>query len=272
MGNTQARAMIFCSARRLALASWSTHHVLIVDVPTSQPATVTARFTEHTAAVSHLASSREWLASTDVNGAVHVFNLDRSEHHARVPVGDSCGRLPTALGFAAETGHLLVVNANHEIVVFDVEEQALVANVGWPVRIPKRVLPSHERVCGISCAPRVPNKFVIWGHNFLLQLSWAKPKDEKRGPTPIWRSYKEGNNDMKHILALFMLDETEWGPPLLEPDVAPSASKKRKLEDATEQKSDAVMVLTLEVSEAALLKALPVAFDRKRYHKTNNDT
>jgi len=260
--------MLFCSARLLALATWNTHQVLILDNPADQPATVTARFTEHTAPVSHLASAREWLASADVSGAVHVFNLDRSEHHARVPVGAAGGRLPTALGFSSERNHLFVVNSSHELIVFDVEEQAIAASVASPVQIPRRVLAPHDRVCGISSAPGVPDKLFLWGHNSLLQLSWAKPKDATSGSAPVWRSYKEGNKDMRNILAMATLDEAEWGEPLLDSTADTLASKKRKrVEGASEQVKKTTMVLTLEVSEAAVQKALPVAFDRKKYHK-----
>merc|ERR1712151_173395 len=101
-------------------------------------------------------------------------------------------------------------------IVFDVEEQAIAANMASPMRIPSRVLSPHDRICGISCAPGAPEKLFLWGHNSLLQLSWAKDEDGKSESKPVWRSYKDGNQEMRNILAMSLLDEGEWGAPLLE--------------------------------------------------------
>jgi len=271
---TPARALLFCGKSLLALASWSTHQVLVVDVARSA---VVARLSEHAAAVSHLAGACEWLASADVSGAVHVFNLDSLEHHAQVPVGSGQG-LPTALGFCAQRNHLLVVFSSHTLVVFDVEAQALAATLP-PLQIPQKLLDPHERVCGVVAPPGTPDKLLLWGHGFMLALQMqpgtggtaaAQPDGQGcqggQGGHGGWRTYR----GMKHILALTALDEAQWGSPLLAgPKPDPAAPGDEQPQAKRRRQGDRVeaMVLTFEVHPRAVEKALPPAFESKKFNR-----
>jgi U3 small nucleolar RNA-associated protein 4 len=222
---TPARAMLFCGTKLLALATWSTNEVLLVDVV---QLSVVARFTEHNAPVSQLAASGEWLASADVTGGVHIFNLDSLEHHTKVPIGQG---IPTALAFHAQRSQLIVVTSSHNLVVFDVEAQALInhdATESGSLEVPKGMVPSHVRICGVASPLGHPNKLLLWGHSFMLGLD-LRPKTHEAFPTSSgdadndvtvvvkdkdncrWRRY----DGMQHILALCMLDESQWGATLL---------------------------------------------------------
>jgi len=159
-----ARALLFCGAGLLAIAAWKTHRIHLLDVARL---VVVACFAEHTAAVSLLASAGEWLASADTLGEVHIFNLDSLQHHARVPVSDG-DAFPTAITFDSAGKRLLIVLSNHEVLIFDVEAQNLVAGMTSSLRIPEKVLPNHERVCGIACLPGSEDKILLWGHGSLV--------------------------------------------------------------------------------------------------------
>jgi len=246
---TAARAMLFCSASLLALATWSTHQIVVVGVP---QLSALARFSEHQAAVALLASAGEWLASGDAAGAVHVFNTDSLEHHSRVPVGSDQG-FPTALAFCAQRSQLLVALSSHNVLVFDVEARALSA-AAPSLHVPERLVTRQERICG-AVAPAAPGRrWLLWTHDALLALELRAPAAPtppaaaapaatepaeaaeaaeaaasrkrpilgggsaagERRAVPLgmcrWHVYR----GMKHILSLHALDAAQWGPPLHE--------------------------------------------------------
>mmetsp|Transcript_63497 Transcript_63497/g.148022 ORF Transcript_63497/g.148022 Transcript_63497/m.148022 type:complete len:746 (+) Transcript_63497:108-2345(+) len=287
---TTARAMLFCSASLLALATWSTHQVVVIGVP---QLAIVGRFSEHHAAISPLAAAGEWLASGDASGVVHVFNVDTMEHHAQVPIGTGQG-FPTALALRAQKNHLLVVLSSHTVIVFDVEAKTLVASVP-PLRIPPLVLMPNQRVCGaVATAGALSCKWLLWTHELLLALEFqpAAAGQSVNGPEDMLKKGSRGESlvaetmpspdnckwrifrDMKHILALHPLDESQWGAPLhgkhpgegrsgaavLNEDEASAPAKRRRSEQAVQ-----TMVLTFEVSPEAVSKALPPAFERKRF-------
>jgi len=267
---TPARAMLFCGTKLLALATWSTNEVLLVDVV---QLSVVARFTQHNAPVSHLAASGEWLASADVTSGVHIFNLDSLEHHTKVPIGQGT---PTALAFHAQRSQLIVVTSYHNLVVFDVETQALATTLPQ-LEVPKGMLELHMRICGVASPLGNPDKLLLWGHSFMLglELRQGKLPDEKAATDASgdamdnnvkvvvkdqddcrWRRY----DGMQHILALCMLDESQWGATLLRRDGEPRSEKRQKCERRIQ-----AMVLTLEVAPEAAERALPVAFERRKF-------
>jgi len=272
---TPARAMLFCGTKLLALATWSTNEVLLIDVVQKS---VVARFTQHNAPVSQLAASGEWLASADVSGGVHIFNLDSLEHHTKVPIGQG---IPTALAFHAQRSQLIVATSYHTLIVFDVEAQALATTVP-ELEVPTTMLEEHVRICGVASPLGNPDKLLLWGHSFMLGLELCQGTfPEKKATTGIamdtdvtvvvqdepdcrWRRY----DGMHHILALSMLDESQWGAAMLrreqelEPhqDGEPRPGKRQKCENRMQ-----AMVLTLEVAPEAAERALPVAFERRKF-------
>jgi len=161
-----ARSLLFCSENLLAMAAWESHRLHIVDV---QKLKVTACFTEHSAAVTLLASAGEWLASADVSGSVHIFNLDSLRHQARVPTGSS-QEFATALSFDTAGKCLLIALSTHKVLIYDVETQALRAGLPSLIAVPSEVLPLHERICSITALPGLPERLILAGHNFMLAL------------------------------------------------------------------------------------------------------
>lgn len=265
-----SRQMLFCSPALLAAAPSKGHELLVLDVT---QLVVVARFNEHRAAITCLAASGggEWLASGDIAGTTHVYSLDALAHHAQVPVGRDQG-FPTAMGFDSGRHRLLVVTSKHYVLVFDVESQTLAAEVPSPLRIPPRLVAPHVRACGIVAPPGTKDKLLLWGHSFMLKLDLIaaqKAEAEEDGPAKRrklvdgaadeegspWKLYE----DMEHIVALHALEESQWGGAVLPPQSG--EGKKRKGGAAAKS-----MVLTLEVAPSALKKALPEAFERKKFN------
>merc|ERR1712216_249795 len=249
---TAASALLFFGAGSLlAMACWGSGELMILD---TSRLVVSARLAQHKAQVSHLAAKGEWLTSCDVEGGTHVFNVDTLSHHARVPVGSSTG-FPTALGFDARGKRLIVVLSSHEVVVFDVEAQALVANVPSPSRIPVKLLQPQKRLSGVVASLGRPDKVLLWGHQSLISMDLrpeaqapAVDAEEAPGgaPTPKKKAKKnkkgaqtpkktddvqdakepaavvcgeapfQSFEGMKNVLAMAGLDEARWGGPILQ--------------------------------------------------------
>eukprot|EP00929_Paragymnodinium_shiwhaense_P030243 TRINITY_DN17162_c0_g1_i1.p1 TRINITY_DN17162_c0_g1~~TRINITY_DN17162_c0_g1_i1.p1 ORF type:complete len:775 (-),score=188.67 TRINITY_DN17162_c0_g1_i1:86-2410(-) len=296
---TAASALLFFgSGSLLALASWGTGELLIVD--TSRLAIV-ARLTQHKAHVTHLAATGEWLASSDVTGETHIFSVDTLQHHVRVPIGSSNG-FPTALGFDARGKRLVVVLSSHQVVVFDVEAQALVSNVPTPSRIPATVLDPHQRISGVVASPGRPDKVILWGHQCVVSLDLTAAaqeapaaEDEMEQPTPkkARKNKKQSAADaelaeepeelvrsqgpfqrfrhMKTLLAMAGLDESRWGNKVLQGYCLQDSSSDVKTPEKKGKKRPAsgntvsALALTLEVSQEAAEKSLPQAFERKQF-------
>jgi len=282
-----ARSLLFCGSNLLAVAPRASSKVVLFDV--AQMA-ITARLDAHRAPVSLLATEGEWLASGDLEGAVHIFSLDSLQHHARVPAGatddKSTSAFPTAFCFSR--GRLIVALSSGKIIVFDVEAQTLAADVTSIVPIPTKLVPAYARVCGIVAPSGTQNKLLVWGHNFMARLELrslqdlepAKEKKRRRsksggddaieGKTPTnnapepydWMGY----DGMQHILSMCALEESQWGNPLLTGNTEAGSmltpGQKRIRETFTESRT---MVLTMEVSPGAIVKGLPQAFERKKH-------
>lgn len=271
---TPARALLFCgpdSAPLLAVAAWSGGQVLLLDAKRME---VVATIAEHDAPVSHLATTKEWLASADTSGAAHVFSLDSMLPHARVPAGSAEGRT-TALAFDARGRSLLLALSTHRVVAFDVEEQAFAAGFAVAPRVPDRILAPHARICGIAAPRGAPHKLLLWGHGFVLSLEvkpWRQAGAEGQGGGAAGPRTVEGScawrklPPMRHLLGLCALDEATWGPsllrgqPMLTEEGQPPGKKRRTSAEVSS------MVVTVEVTPEAAQAALPVAFERKRYH------
>jgi hypothetical protein len=148
------------------MASWDNHRVHIVDV---QKLKVTACFSEHRAPVTLLAAAGEWLASADVSGCVHLFNLDSLRHQARVPAGNS-QEFPTAMRFDLASKCLLIALSSHKVIIYDVETLALRTGLPSLVLVPAKVLPLHERICSITTLPDRQDRLILAGSSFMLAL------------------------------------------------------------------------------------------------------
>ncbi|CAK0852750.1 unnamed protein product [Prorocentrum cordatum] len=271
---TPARALLFCgpdSAPLLAMAAWSGGKVLLLDAKRME---VVATIAEHDAPVSHLAATKEWLASADTSGAAHVFSLDSMLPHTRVPAGSAEGRT-TALAFDARGRNLVLALSTHRIVAFDVEEQAFAAGFAVTPRVPDRILAPHARICGIAAPRGAPHRLLLWGHSFVLSLEvkpWMLAGAEGQSCGAAGTRVVEGScawrrlPPMRHLLGFCALDEATWGPsllrgqPMLTEEGQPPGKKRRTGAEVSS------MVVTLEVAPEAAQAALPVAFERKRYH------
>jgi len=264
---TMARTLLFCgSAGLLAVAEWGgACQVLMVDVARLK---VLARFAEHKAPVSLLASAQEWLASADASGAVHVFNLDTLQHHARVPVGGAGGAFATAMTFDARGSRLIVALSTHKLVIFDVESQTLAEGLPAHLEIPRQAFEPHSRICGLAAPPRAASKVLLWGHSSMAQLEirpWAAAAEEvgRKPGTCRWLKYTRKN----HLLALCALDEGQWGRPLLSDDGAAAGQEKAPAAGPAKRRRTAVQAMTLamEVTPGAVERSLQQPFERKKF-------
>lgn len=251
-----ARTMLFCGTGLLAIAAWSKPEILVLDVTRCS---VAARFDRHSAPVTLLAASGEWLASADAAGAVHVFNMDSLQHHSQVPIGGDKRGFPTAMGFSSRGRRLVVVQSTHELAIIDVETQALVA--GMPSHIPRKVLPEYERVCGVV-SPR-EDRVLFWGHGYMLALDTTC---KAAGGGNAFEKCFQKYDGMRYVLAVSSLDEARWGSPILKEytlaEDDPKPTKRRKSSGA------GAMLLVVHIPLDAAEKSLPPAFERKQYYRT----
>jgi len=249
--NMPARALLFCGSGLLASAPRTTNEVVVLDVGALS---VVARLKKHKAPVALLATEGEWLASSDLNGVVHIFSLDKLQHHAKVPLGcddnEKVRAFPTALCFDGGRNRLIVALSTHKLIIFDVEALTLAQDVPSIVTIPPKTVPPCARVCGISAPPAGRGKLLLWGHSFLVKVDLKAPGDkdaEEEQPkkkkkrkskagtpegaeaaaTDASKGGGDGNNSteacvwkayegMQHIVSLHPLEESQWGAPLLD--------------------------------------------------------
>jgi len=286
-----SRALLFCSESLLVMAAWESHRLHVVDV---QKVKAAACFSEHSAAVTLLASAGEWLASGDVSGCVHVYNLDSLRHQSRVPAGSS-HEFPTAMTFDAAAKCLIIALSSHKVLIYDVEAEALTARLPSLIAVPPFVLPTHERICGITALPDLPDKLILTSHNSLVALDLGQlalrgeqsagdgaelPAKKKRSiqkaqdkdapsrnklhisdatdTSPcVWRTYPK--MALQHIFGIWALDRSRWGKPVLDHHFLESGAAKRKHMDIE------AMLLTLEVAPETVERSLPVPFEKKKY-------
>lgn len=161
-----ARSLLFSGKNLFVLAAWRSHRLHVMEVAKAKPS---ACFSEHSAPVTLLVSAGEWLASGDISGSVHLYNLDSLQHQARVPAGSS-QEFPTALSFDASGKCLLIGLSTHKVLIYDIEAQALAATLPSVVSVPAGVLLPHDRICSISELPALPKKLILAGHDFLVVL------------------------------------------------------------------------------------------------------
>lgn len=225
------RAMCF-AGRMLVMATWHDHRILLLDC---KDQTIITTFEEHQAPVTHLvaggADHAEWLLSGDVAGAVKIWDLDALALHCSVPTGEET---VTALAFDASGRKALLVNAQHQLNVFDIESQSLEQQL----KIPPRYLPPHARVCGVCSIGA--SKLLLWGHGFLLAAYLDKD-------SPRWQTWPE-----RFILGLAALSG-----PWLHPTKSTKGSRP--------QKSTDTVAIAVQVSEAETRELLPEPFERKKY-------
>lgn len=271
-----ARALLFCSESLLIMAGWESHRLHVVDV---QKLKATATFSEHSAPVTLLASAGEWLASGDVSGRVHLYNLDSMRHQVRVPAGSS-QEFPTALSFDTAGKNLIIALSTHKVLIYDIEAQTFAANLPAVIAVPAAVLPMAARICSITS---LPEKLILTGHEFMLtldlqQLALLKSKSARGEPLPdvpapvnprfkkklgfkndnltshgirlhisdakdtspcVWRSYSKMT--LRHVFGIFALDRSRWGKPVLPNHYLPpgDAVEKRLKTEAAASEEDA---------------------------------
>merc|ERR1719375_2656540 len=112
---------LFCGGGggMLALASLNSFEIVIIDVTAGKAPSIQGQFSEHRDVVSILAASREWLASADASGAMHLYDLDGLQHHCSIPAFRKS--FPTALGFDSSGERLFAASSLHKLMIFDIE-------------------------------------------------------------------------------------------------------------------------------------------------------
>eukprot|EP00397_Hematodinium_sp_SG-2012_P022292 GEMP01023085.1.p1 GENE.GEMP01023085.1~~GEMP01023085.1.p1 ORF type:complete len:704 (+),score=135.17 GEMP01023085.1:142-2253(+) len=146
--------LLFTGPHTLVAASLKSFKVVVIDTRTC---IVQSRFKHHKASVSHLACSREWLCSADVNGQMHLYNMDTLEHYCKVPSFDR--GIPTCVTFTkAQKPQVVAVSSYHQFFVFDIDSRSLQATVS----IPTHILRSHHRVHGAITHPQDAEKILFW--------------------------------------------------------------------------------------------------------------
>ncbi|KAF7320238.1 WD-REPEATS-REGION domain-containing protein [Mycena kentingensis (nom. inval.)] len=117
----------------------------------------------------------QWLASSDVHGRTHIFNLDSVQHHCMLP---SFPLPAQSLAFDPSRPNILVLAfPNNTIQIFDVEARNFPA---WGKEIceslPKRLTRTHDHVLGVLFDPALvdkgatPRSILLWGATWLCRV------------------------------------------------------------------------------------------------------
>jgi U3 small nucleolar RNA-associated protein 4 len=127
--------------------------------------------TIRTMAVSH---DGQWLASGDSVNRVFVYHLDSLQLHTIVPMRDTAH---VHLSFEPHRNHLIVVNANHFFVVYDVELRAFAEfSQRYPSEsdFPKAYLNRPEKIIGTAFNPARPYSVIFYGLSFMCLVDLNK--------------------------------------------------------------------------------------------------
>mmetsp|Transcript_38071 Transcript_38071/g.89121 ORF Transcript_38071/g.89121 Transcript_38071/m.89121 type:complete len:784 (+) Transcript_38071:83-2434(+) len=288
-----SRALRFCghADRILAASMFSDHKVVLVE-PSSG---ILCSMESHRHPVHILEGSHEWLVSADTSGAVHLTNLDSLSHFARLPTSSAEGVFPTAVGLNHAQKQVIVALSNHEVLIYKIEEDGVsFVSTLRGLQVPRSLLRSHQRICGVTPVPEKPELVLLWGESFLLGLNLdyaskmepdgltertgvSSEKEVRRRLAPDritttgpWRMYPK----LKHCLSVCSVLQEEWGDPLLQ-NHAVTAVDRRALDDGSGQppaKKARMAIQTTMISfEVTSDKAKdgPQPFERKRYQASN---
>jgi len=269
-----ARALLFCGDSTLAIAPRATKELTILSLSSGK---ITGRFKKNKGPVSILASEGEWVAAADLSGVVQVYNLDKMEHHSRVPLGtDDVGASSVVTAMCIDGGRqrLIVALSSRKFVIFDIEARILCENIPSVIPYPRNLIPTFNRVCGLVAPPEGKGKLLIWGHGFLnslnVQFEWPEgyrpPKKQRtddeltKGAGYLDKIFWRGYPEMSHIMALHCLEESQWGNQLLKDCKIPRAGVALSKAD-----DPRAMVVTLEVAPSSITDSLPPKFERKKF-------
>nr|GAT47880.1 predicted protein [Mycena chlorophos] len=112
----------------------------------------------------------QWLASSDVHGRTHIFNLDSVQHHCLLP---SFPQPAQSICFDPSRPSILVLAfPDNSIQIFDVEARQFPA---WGKEIsdnlPKRLTRTHDHVLGAVFDPaQKPRAVLLWGATWLCKI------------------------------------------------------------------------------------------------------
>jgi len=151
--------------------------ILKIDDSTSS---VMGTFQNHEAPITHVTSyNAEWLCTADaINGSLHLYNLDKMEHHCVIP-SFSKG-VPTAINFSSAAGLTLIATSSaHELMLFDVEKKKLRNDI---IQVPEHILQSTHRISGIVPHHTNPQRMLLWTPRVLVkvQLDCKDPEEDKK--------------------------------------------------------------------------------------------
>ncbi|KAF7306724.1 WD-REPEATS-REGION domain-containing protein [Mycena indigotica] len=134
-------------------------------------------FTPIATSILRLATSfdGQWLASSDVHGRTHVFNLDSVQHHCVLP---SFPLAAQSICFDPSRPSVLVLAfPDNSIQIFDVEARQFPP---WGKEIcdnlPKRLTRTHDHILGVTFDPAMesqsstPRSMLLWGSTWLCKL------------------------------------------------------------------------------------------------------
>ncbi|CAK5279981.1 unnamed protein product [Mycena citricolor] len=173
---------------RLSNASLSDRAIKGRAAQTDEPETPEDETTERAniTSILRLATSfdGQWLASSDIHGRSHVYNMDLLQHHCVLP---SFPQAAQALSFDPSRPNLLVLAfPDNSIQLFDVEAKQFPS---WAKDIsnnlPKKLTRTHDHILGVTCDPsgRLPRHILCWGSTWMCKLKLddsGKPSRRKR--------------------------------------------------------------------------------------------
>ncbi|KAJ7071242.1 WD40-repeat-containing domain protein [Mycena amicta] len=117
----------------------------------------------------------QWLASSDVHGRTHIFNLDSVQHHCMLP---SFPQPAQSISFDPSRPSILVLAfPDNSLQIFDVEARQFPS---WGKEIcdnlPKRLTRAHDHILGVVFDPAMashpsgPRSVLLWGSTWLCKL------------------------------------------------------------------------------------------------------
>jgi len=192
-----ASVLCFLNPMTLAIGSLRTNELFIVSIEKNQNQTksgrragesevphdvtpVLGRFDHHKAPISLITHSttREWLCTSDVSGAIHLFNIDTLTHYARIP-SFANGHIPTAISFThypngKKDPSLLAVSSAHQLLCFNIHNKELCQDTVKYVK-----LKQHQRVYGIVTNAEHPHKVLLWSASRMVKLNLSIKNNKK---------------------------------------------------------------------------------------------
>lgn len=141
----------------------------------------------------------QWLITGDMNGRLHVFNLDSLQYHAALP---SVELPPVDMAFSPSNASIVVVALpNNTIQIFDVDHRTIPT---WAHSISRNLFSSfrnlREPILGVAFDP-VPevgkhaDTLVLYGSNFIGTMK-ISPSESIEGMIPTLEKRKRDNGDL----------------------------------------------------------------------------